>query len=201
MPTTRTTWVRYTLSRASGGTTAQGPPARTRRAATPRAVPRATVSEARCARMRCRLRGLISSRHLLRSGREPLDHPAAVASAAEGESDGACGPGIPARTRSARRRGDSRPSAAGAARSRPRSAPQAASSALRARAAGDPSLCGDAHAPIWLPRGRVAKYASDSRRVTSLDRPLDADLARALPSRTQRARAGSRRARAPLRLP
>ena len=39
------------------------------------------------------------------------------------------------------------------------------------------SLCGDAHAPSWLPRGREAKYASLSSTATRSTRARDADLA------------------------
>ena len=53
------------------------------------------------------------------------------------------------------------------------------------------SLCGDAHAAIWLPRGREAKYASLSARVEAVDRAGGANRAVLLePAPRQRGAAG-----------
>ena len=62
------------------------------------------------------------------------------------------------------------------------------------------SLCGDAHAAIWLPRGREAKYASLSLAARRSDRAGRADRAVLLePAPRQRGPAAWRRGRAPWR--
>ena len=50
------------------------------------------------------------------------------------------------------------------------------------------SLCRDAHAPIWLSRGRVAKYASASASGTRVDVAFDRGPADRAPASTRRAR-------------
>ena len=53
----------------------------------------------------------------------------------------------------------------------------ARSSASSSARLGTTLDCGDAQAAIWLPRGRVAKYAADSSSESRSTDPLDAYLA------------------------
>ncbi len=108
----------------------------------------------------------------------------------------AAGSGGPARTRPSRRRAANRPNSRRPGTSAPSNVRSysAVSRSSSARSAST-SLCGDAHAPIWLPRGRDAKYASLSSSADALDRAAEADLPMEVePGEHGRRRRGGRRA-------